>query len=141
MSLLVCLRIAGGSHVLLALLHTVLWRALGWHREIRTLSTLTARVFAVHTFFIALVLFGMGLLSLLHPELLVAPSPLARLLLLGIVIFWLARLALQCIVFDTAMREGWTRHVAVRVGAMTVWASYVAIYGFAFAQQLGIGSP
>jgi hypothetical protein len=93
----------------------------------------------VHTFFIAFVLGALGLLSLVEPELLVAPSELARLLLTGIVVFWVARLAIQPLVFDPVMRLGWTQSLVVRVGASLVWATYVAVYGTALFGQIQAG--
>jgi hypothetical protein len=137
LNLAVLLRVAGISLVVLSLFHAVLWRTLAWDREVERLSPLTARVFAVHTFFIAFVLGALGLLSLFEPELLVAPSELARLLLVGIVVFWIARLVIQPLVFDHVMATGWTRSPLFRVGANLAWLTYVAIYGAALLGQFG----
>ncbi len=141
MSLLLLLRAAGVSLVGLSLFHAILWRTLAWGREIERLSPLNARVFAVHTFFIAFVLGALGLLSLFAPELLLAPSELARLLLAGIVAFWIARLAIQPLVFDPVMRVGWTQSWVLRTGVSLVWAAYVAIYGTALVRQFGAPPP
>ena len=141
MTLLLALRMAGTSLLVLSIFHLVLWRALDWGREIDRLSPLTARVFAVHTFFVAFVLFALGLLSLVAPHLLLAPSDLARLLLGTIVVFWMARLILQPLVFDRLMRAGWTRSVPLRVGANVLWLGYVVIYGLALRQQLTQNAP
>ena len=135
MSLLLALRIAGGSLVTLSIFHLVLWRALGWGREVDRMSPLTARVFAVHTFFVAFVLFALGALSLLTPHLLIERSELARLLLAAIVVFWIARLAFQPFVFDRVMQSGWTRSPPIRIGALLLWAAYVAVYGVALCGQ------
>jgi hypothetical protein len=142
MSMLLLLRLAGASLIVLSLFHVVLWRALDWGPDIERLSPLTARVFLVHTIFIALVLCALGLLSLVRPELLLAPGELARLLLAGIVVFWLVRLAIQPLVFDRVMRVGWTQSLFVRIGATLVWIGYVAVYGLALLQQYrGEGHP
>jgi len=136
-SLIVLLRVAGASLVVLALLHAVFWRALNWDREVERLSPLNARVFAVQTFFIAFVLLALGLLSLARPELLLVRSELARVLLFGVVAFWVARLLIQPLVFDHLMRDGWTRSALVRIGAPLLWAAYVAVYGVALLRQFG----
>jgi len=130
------LRLSGATLMILALFHVVLWRSLHWDSEMERLSPLSARVFAVHTFFIAFVLFGLGLLSFARPDLLLARGELARLLLGGVVVFWVARLLLQPLVFDRAMRNGWTRSAVVRVGASILWAGYVVIYGAVLLKQL-----
>jgi hypothetical protein len=138
MNLALLLRVAGASLMMLSLFHAVLWRTLNWGREMERLSPLSARVFWVHTFFIAFVLFALGLLSLVRPELLLLRSELARLLLLAIVAFWIARLAMQPLVFDRVMRVGWTRSIPLRVGASLVWLIYVAVYGAALLGQFGV---
>src|SRR5262245_2928364 len=75
-TLVLLLRIAGASLVILALFHAVLWRTLDWGSEMARMSPLNAQVFAVHTFFIAFVLGALGLLSLARPDLLITPSDL-----------------------------------------------------------------
>lgn len=137
MTLVLLLRVVGASLVVLALFHAVLWRALDWGQEIERLSPLNARVFALHTFFIAFVLLALGVLSLLKPELLLAPGDLPRLILCGVVVFWIARLAAQPLIFDRVMRVGWTSSFFVRIGASLLWAAYAAIYGAALYQQWG----
>ena len=102
------------------------------------MSPFNARVFAVQTFFIAFVLLALGLLSLARPELLLVPSELARLLLSGVVVFWIARLLLQSLVFDRVMRDGWTGTALVRVGANLLWAAYALIYGAVLLRQFGM---
>src|SRR5450755_2812344 len=77
-NMVVLLRAAGVSLIVLSLFHAVLWRALDWDQEVERLSPLNARVFLVHTFFIAFVLAALGLLSLIKPHLLLLPSELAR---------------------------------------------------------------
>lgn len=128
-----------GSLLVLSLLHAVFWRPLSWHREVANLSPLNGRVFIVHLFFIVFVLIALGLISLMRPDLLLAPSELGTLLLGGITVFWIARLLAQPLVFDAVMREGWTRSWMIRIGAMLLWLLYALIYGAAFLQQLRPG--
>jgi hypothetical protein len=141
MTLALLLRCAGASLVTLALFHAVLWRTFGWGREIAQLSPISARVFVVHLLFIVFVLFALGLLSLGWPELLLVPTDLARLLLYAVVVFWLARLLMQPLVFDRAMGVGWTGSKVVRVGASLLWTSYRAVYSAALLRQLGMVRP
>jgi hypothetical protein len=138
MTIALLLRIAGGSLIVLSIFHAALWRSLNWSSEAERMSLLNARVFFVHTFFIAFVLFALGVLSLGRPDLLLAPSELAKLLLSGIVLFWIARLVIQPLVFDRAMRAGpgWTGSSVVRVGVNFVWLGYIAVYGAALFDQV-----
>jgi hypothetical protein len=130
-SLSATLRAAGASLMGLSLLHAALWRKLKWHQESARLSPLNARVFAVHVFFIAFVLFALGLLSLARPDLLLSPSELSRLLLAAVVVFWLARLVLQPLVFDPVMVGGPFGSRSIRIGASLLWASYAVVYAAA----------
>ena len=138
MNLAFFLRLVGASLIVLSLLHAAFWRLLGWDKEVECLSPLNARVFAVHTLFIAFVLFALGFLSLARPELLLAPGELPRWILIGVVLFWIVRLILQPLVFDRVMRVGWTRPIVVRVGALLLWILYVVVYGAALIKQSGI---
>lgn len=135
MNLVLVLRVTGASLIVLSLFHAILWRALDWGPESSRLTPLNARVFVVHTFFVAFVLCGLGLLSLVKPQLLLLPSELARFVLVGVVVFWVARLVLQPFVFDRVMRLGWTGSPFVRVGANVVWLIYVAVYSAALLEQ------
>ena len=144
------LRAAGASLVALSLFHAVLWRTLDWGKEITRISRLSARVFAVHTFFIAFVLGALGLLSLVRPDLLLVRGDLARVVLSAVVVFWIARLVMQPLVFDPVMREtqgspgrteAWTQSLFVRLGATLLWIAYVAVYGAALSAQLGAWEP
>ena len=89
-SLLLWLRLAGLGLIALSLFHAVLWRSLGWGRVRAALaadrssirgSSLLHRVRALRV--------GLALAD--DPELLLACSELARLLVAAIVLFWLAR--------------------------------------------------
>jgi hypothetical protein len=57
------------------------------------------------------------------------------LLLVGIVLFWGARLVIQPLVFDPVLRLGAMRSPLVRAGASFVWGFYVAVYGAALLAQ------
>jgi hypothetical protein len=130
------LRLSGASLLVLALFHAVLWRTLDWGAEIARLSPINTRVFVVHLGFIAFVLAALGLLSLSRPDLFVTRSDLARLLLYGIVVFWFVRLLCQPLVFDRVLERGFTSHPLVRAGASALWATYLAVYGWALYLQL-----
>ncbi len=130
------LRIAGVSHVALGLAHLPLWRLFGWTRETSKLSPLTARVFAVHTFFVAFVVVALGVVAASRPELLLEPSGGARLFLGFSAIFWALRLAAQPLVFDPVLLRGSPWRLPVRAAAAAGFALYVAVYAWAFARQL-----
>jgi len=55
----------------------------------------------VHTFFIAVVLVLMGLLSAFFAKELMQPDPLSHALCFGLMIFWLLRLGVQWFIYDS----------------------------------------
>lgn len=136
-SLVLALRIVGASHLLLGVGHALLWRLFGWTKETATLAPLTARVFAVHTFFIAFILVSLGALALGRPDLLTTRSDLARLLLGTALAFWVLRLAAQPVVFDSVLLRGSTYGWPVRTAALVLFTSYVAVYAWALSRQIG----
>jgi len=64
MTLSLHLKIVGASLLLLAVAHAFFPRRFGWAEELSRLSPLNRQMFQVHCFFIGLVLFMFGLLSL-----------------------------------------------------------------------------
>lgn len=130
------LRVLGATHIVLGVAHVWIWRLFGWTDELKRVSPLTARVFAVHTFFIAFVLVALGALAFGRPDLLVARSDFARLLLGTGVVFWLLRLVAQPVVFDPVLLRGSVYRWPVRAAAMFLFGLYVLAYGWALSLQL-----
>jgi hypothetical protein len=130
-------RLVGASQLALGLGHVALWRLFGWSRELTAVSALTARVFAIHTFFIAFLLVALGALEVLHPELLENRSELGRLLLATVTVFWTLRLLAQPLVFDPVLLRGSRFRTPVRFAATALFAGYVLVYALALGRQLG----
>jgi len=133
--LLVALQAIGASNVVLGLAHVFLWRVFAWTRETKRLSPLTARVFAVHTFFVAFVLVLLGALALLHADLLVAPSALGRLVCGATAVFWLLRLLAQPFVFDPVLLLESRWRAPLRIVASTYFATCTLVFAWAFENQ------
>lgn len=129
------MQISGVSLIALSLFHLVLWRMLGWTAQIAKLEPLTARVFAVHTFFVAFVLLGLGLVSVIYVDELCAKSVLARAFLIFVVVFWTARLMVQIFVFDPVLWRGRPWRVWARLAASLAWLGYTSIYAAALHEQ------
>ncbi len=55
--------------------------------------------------------------------------------------FWIARLAIQPLVFDRVMVTGWTKSPVLRIGATLLWVGYVAVYGAALRIQIEALGP
>jgi len=133
MTLHLHLQIAGFLLLALGLAHVFFNGYFGWDRELEPLSLLTRRVFQVHCFFIALVLVLMGAGSMLYADALLEPTPLARALLAGIVVFWLCRLLAQFFAYDSAIWKGDRFRTWMHVAFSALWIYFVTVYGLALS--------
>jgi len=81
----------------------------------------------VHTFFIALTVFLMGLLSLLYSAELVT-LPFGRVISLGIGIFWLVRLFFQFFVYSKDLWKGKRFETIMHILFAITWVYLAAVY-------------
>jgi hypothetical protein len=135
MNLNLHLKIVGAMLLGLATAHLYFPKRFGWREELRKVSLLTRQIFYVHCFFICLVLIMFGLLSLVCTEALLQPSPLARVVLVGLTIFWGARLIIQLVVYDSKLWRGNRFNTAMHVFFTLMWSYYVSIYAAALWRQ------
>jgi len=94
------LRIGGVLQLGILLASALVPGVLQWKTELRSLSPLSRQLIWVHGAFIVLVIIGLGLVSVIEAEQLSDGSLLARSVCGFIAVFWGARLAIQCFVFD-----------------------------------------
>jgi hypothetical protein len=131
MTLHLHLQIAGILLLVLGLAHVFFNRYFGWDHELASLSLFTRRVFQVHCFFIALVLVLLGAGSLFYADALLEPTPLSRVVLAGIVVFWLCRLFAQFFFYDQAIWKGDRFRTRMHWAFSTLWIYLLVIYGSA----------
>jgi hypothetical protein len=131
MTLQLHVQIVGVLLLTLGLAHSFFSRYFGWEKELVSLSVLTRRVFGVHCFFIALILAMLGVCSLFYTDALLEPTPLSRVLLVGIVVFWLCRLAIQFLVYDSAVWKGRPFYTFMNVVFSLFWFYVVITYSLA----------
>ncbi len=132
MTLHVHVQIVGAMLLLLSVANLFFSRYFGWKKELASLSLLTRQVFQVHCFFIALVLMLLGVCSLFYTDTLLEPGPLSRVLLAGVVLFWLCRLLIQFFVYDAAIWRGNRFYTFMHVVFSVLWIYVVITYGVAF---------
>jgi hypothetical protein len=101
-SLTLHLRIAGVLLLLVAAMHVFMPGHFAWPVELQRLSAVNRQIFISHTLFIMLLLILTGILKLCFAPLLLEPAPLARTLLAGMAIFWLAKCAGQIALLTSA---------------------------------------
>ena len=131
MTLQLHVQIVGALLLSLGIAHSFFSRYFGWEKELISLSVLTRRIFWVHSFFIALILAMLGVCSLFYTDALLEPTPLSRVLLAGIVSFWLCRLAIQFLVYDSAIWKGRPFYTFMNVAFSFFWVYVVITYSLA----------
>jgi hypothetical protein len=114
-------RIAGSLLTLLALVHVIFPRYFNWKEELKSLSLINRQMMTVHTFFIALVVFLMGLLCLTSATELIE-SKLGKTICLGFGIFWIIRLFLQFFGYSSKLWKGKTFETTVHILFSFFWA-------------------
>jgi hypothetical protein len=121
------LEIIGILLIALALLHVVFPRYFKWKEELKGVSLVTRQILHVHTFFIALTVFLMGLLCLTSARDL-ATTPLGRRIALGLFVFWFCRLVLQFFGYSSKLWRGKFFETIVHIGFSFLWAYLSAVF-------------
>jgi hypothetical protein len=123
--------VGGVLHFVILIASALTPRVLDWRTNLAALHPFLRRLFWVYGGFIVLVIISFGMLTLLQADELASTNPLARAVCAMIAIFWLARLAVQFLVFDarpfltTAFRR------AGYHGLAFLFSALVFIYGWA----------
>jgi hypothetical protein len=98
-------KIIGFLLMALALIHIVFPKYFNWNKELQSLSLINRQMMTVHTFFIALTVFLMGLLCVTSSSELIGTN-LGKKISLGLGIFWTIRLFIQFFGYSTELWKG-----------------------------------
>jgi hypothetical protein len=113
-------RIIGVLLVALAFVHIIFPRYFHWKEELKHLSLINRQMMTVHTFFIALTVFLMGLLCLIAaPDLIT--TKLGKTISLGLGIFWVIRLFIQFFGYSPALWKGKTFETTMHILFSMLW--------------------
>lgn len=105
----------------LALIHVIFPKYFNWKKELKSLSLINRQMMTVHTFFIALAVFLMGLLCLTSTAELIE-TKLGKTISLGLGIFWSTRLIIQFFGYSTELWKGKTFETIVHILFSLLWA-------------------
>lgn len=125
------LTIIGGLLVGLALLHGIFPRYFRWKEELARLSLINRQMMQVHSFFLALALFLVGVLCLRSAHLLVS-TPLGKDLCLGLGIFWGVRLLVQFFGYSAENWRGKGFETVVHVLFILFWSYMSTVFVLAW---------
>lgn len=118
-------KIIGGLLIILALVHVIFPKYFNWKEELKSLSLINRQMMTVHTFFIALVVFLMGLLCLTSATELIE-TKLGKTITFGLGIFWSTRLFIQFFGYSTELWKGKTFETLVHISFSLLW-TYLSV--------------
>ena len=120
--------------IALALVHIIFPRYFNWNRELKSLSLINRQMMTVHTFFIALTVFLMGILCLISGKEL-EETELGNKIALGLGIFWFARLFIQFFVYSPSLWRGKKLETSVHILFTCMWSYFSFIFLFTYIQN------
>lgn len=118
-------KIIGVLLMALALVHVIFPKYFKWKEELKSLSLINRQMMTVHTFFIALVVFLMGLLCLTATTDLIE-TKLGKTISFGLGIFWSTRLFIQFFGYSTELWKGKTFETIVHILFSLLW-TYLSV--------------
>ena len=118
-------KIIGILLIALALIHIVFPRYFSWNEELKSLSLINRQMMMVHTFFIALSVFLIGILCLTSSKELIG-TILGKKILLGLGIFWTVRLLVQFFGYSADLWKGKKFETLMHIIFSLLW-TYLSI--------------
>jgi len=126
------LKIIGILLIGLALSHAFFPRHFRWKEELVSLSLLTRQIMYVHTFFIALVVFLMGLLCVTSADQLTG-TMLGKRVSLGMGVFWATRLLVQFFGYSSELWKGKRFETGVHIVFSVLWIYFSVVFVLAWS--------
>ncbi|AFM05036.1 hypothetical protein Fleli_2679 [Bernardetia litoralis DSM 6794] len=123
------LKIIGYILIGLALLHGVFPSYFNWKKEFKSISLLSRQIMYIHTFFIALVIFLIGILCLTSSQELIE-TPLGNKICLGLGFFWFARLYVQFFGYSSKLWRKKHFETIIHIIFVCLWAYISTVFLF-----------
>ncbi len=121
------LKVVGILLMILAWIHVSFPKYFHWKKELKSLSLVNQQLMKIHTFFIALMVFLMGLLCFFSATELIETA-LGKTVSLGFGIFWTFRLFIQFFGYSLKLWKGKTFETIVHIVFSLLWAYLSLIF-------------
>lgn len=113
-------KIIGYLLIVLALVHIIFPKYFKWDKELSAISLINRQMMTVHTFFIALTVFLMGILCVTSTNELIDTN-LGKRISLGLGIFWTIRLLIQFFGYSSKLWKGKSFETSVHIVFTLLW--------------------
>lgn len=121
------LKIIGILLIVLAFIHVIFPKYFNWEKELASLSLINNQMMYVHTFFVAITVFLIGLLCFFCADD-ITTTRLGRQLSLGLFVFWGLRLLFQFFVYSPKLWKGKSFETAMHIVFSLLWVYLTAIF-------------
>lgn len=121
------LNIVGVILILLSIIHIRFPKYFNWAKELGGMSLINRQMMYVHTFFVALVVFLMGILCLSSAHLVVS-TELGQRICLGLGVFWLLRLVFQFFVYSRELWRGKRFESVMHIVFSLLWIYFTVVF-------------
>ena len=121
------LKISGLLMILLALIHIFFPRYFNWKKEFEKVGLINRQMMYVHTFFIGLVVFLMGILCLYSSQKIIN-TPLGKQIAFGFFIFWFLRLIIQFFGYSRELWWGKKFETTIHIFFTLLWVYFSLIF-------------
>ncbi|CAL1517036.1 hypothetical protein MMC2321_00767 [Chitinophaga sp. MM2321] len=122
-------KIIGVLLIILSFVHAIFPKYFKWSEELDSLSLINRQLMYIHTFFIAFVVFLIGILCLTSSSELIATG-LGKKIALGLGVFWLIRLFVQFFGYSSKLWKGKVLETSVHILSSLLWV-YLSVIFFA----------
>nr|WP_111958247.1 hypothetical protein [Chryseobacterium lathyri] len=119
------LQITGMLLIVLAFVHIIFPKHFNWEKELQSLSLMNRQMMWVHTLFITLTIFLMGLLCITSPHEL-TDTGLGKKITFGLAVFWTVRLFIQFFGYSSELWKGKTFETVIHIIFSLFW-TYISV--------------
>lgn len=129
--MIINIEIIGWLLILLSLIHGVFPRYFKWPQNLVSISLINRQIIYIHTLFIALMLFMMGLLCITSAQDLIQ-TPLGKRVLLGLSLFWIVRFVVQFLGYSSLLWKGKKFETTMHILFALAWAYFSTTFVYAY---------
>jgi hypothetical protein len=120
-------KIIGIFLIVLAFVHTIFPKYFNWKQDLKNVSLVNRQMVYIHTLFIGIALFLMGILCFTSAEEL-TQAPLGKKIALGFGIFWLIRLLVQFFGYSPSLWRGKKFETTVHLMFIVLWFYFTVVF-------------
>ncbi len=118
-------KIIGYLLIALAAIHLIFPTYFNWKDDLKSMSLINRQMMYVHTFFIGLIVFLMGLLCLTSSDDLIK-TEFGKRITLGLGVFWTTRLVIQFFGYSSKLWKGKTFETTIHILFSLLW-TYLSV--------------